>query len=72
MAQLFRSRKKEAPLELAERLHEPASLPEVIAGRRIQFAQVSQALSELAAPPLFHTTSSTANTELATSTQSNR
>ena len=47
MAQLFRSRKKEAPLELVEQLSDPAPLPEVIAGRRIQFAQVNQALSEL-------------------------
>lgn len=47
MAQLFRSRSRERPLEQAERLSDPAALPEVIAGRRIQFAQVSQALQEL-------------------------
>jgi RNA polymerase sigma-70 factor (ECF subfamily) len=47
MAQLFRSRRRERPLERAEHLSDPAPLPEVIAGRRIQFAQVSQALREL-------------------------
>lgn len=47
MAQFFRSRKRESPLEQAERLSDPAALPEVIAGKRIQFAQVSQALRQL-------------------------
>ena len=47
LAQLFRSRSKERPLEQAEHLSDPALLPEVIAGRRIQFAQITQALNEL-------------------------
>jgi RNA polymerase sigma-70 factor (ECF subfamily) len=47
MAQLFRSRGRERPLEQAERLSDPAALPEVIMDRRIQFAQVSRALREL-------------------------
>lgn len=47
MAQLFRSRSRERPLEQAERLSDPAALPEVIAGRRMQFSQVSRALQEL-------------------------
>jgi RNA polymerase sigma-70 factor (ECF subfamily) len=47
MAQLYRSRKREKPLEQAQHLSDPAHLPEVIAGRRIQFAKVSRALSEL-------------------------
>ena len=47
MAQLFRSRSREKPLVQAEPLHDPAPLPEMIVGRRIQFAQVSQALREL-------------------------
>jgi RNA polymerase sigma-70 factor (ECF subfamily) len=47
MAQLFRSRSREKPQEQAERLSDPAELPEVIVGRRIQFAQVSQALRAL-------------------------
>jgi RNA polymerase sigma-70 factor (ECF subfamily) len=49
MAQLFRSRARERPLEQAERLSDPAELPEVIVGKRIQFAQVSRALRELKA-----------------------
>lgn len=47
MAQLFRSRKRETPLEQAERLSNPADLPEAILSRRMQFAQVSRALREL-------------------------
>jgi RNA polymerase sigma factor (sigma-70 family) len=47
MAQLYRSRRREKPLEQADHLSDPDPLPEVIAGRRIQFAQVSQALREL-------------------------
>jgi RNA polymerase sigma-70 factor (ECF subfamily) len=47
MAQLFRSRSRERPLEQAERLGDPAALPEVVVGRRIQFAEVSKALREL-------------------------
>ena len=47
MAQHFRSRKREDSLEQAESLSDPAQLPEVAAGRRIQFSQVCQALGEL-------------------------
>jgi RNA polymerase sigma-70 factor (ECF subfamily) len=47
MAQHFRSRRRERPLEQAERLSDPANLPELIVGRRIQFSQVCQALNEL-------------------------
>jgi RNA polymerase sigma-70 factor (ECF subfamily) len=47
MAQLFRSRDRERPLEQADPLSDPAALPEVIVGRRMQFAQVSQALQGL-------------------------
>ena len=47
MAQLFRSRSREQPLEQAERMSDPAGLPEVIAGRRMQFSQMSRALKEL-------------------------
>jgi RNA polymerase sigma-70 factor, ECF subfamily len=47
MAQHFRSRSRERPLELAEHLSDPAELPELTVGRRIQFAQVCQALGEL-------------------------
>jgi RNA polymerase sigma-70 factor (ECF subfamily) len=47
MAQHFRSRRRERPLELAENLSDPALLPEVTVGRRIEFGQVCQALGEL-------------------------
>jgi len=47
MAQHFRSRSRERPLEHADHLSDPAELPELTAGRRIQFAQVRQALGEL-------------------------
>jgi len=47
MAQYFRSRRRERPLEQAEHLSDPASLPEVTVGRRIEFSQVCQALREL-------------------------
>jgi RNA polymerase sigma-70 factor (ECF subfamily) len=47
MAQYFRSRRREAPLELAENLSDSASLLELRVGRRIEFARVCQALGEL-------------------------
>jgi RNA polymerase sigma-70 factor, ECF subfamily len=47
MAQHFRSRSREQPLEQAEYLSDPAELPELTVGRRIQFTQVCLALGEL-------------------------
>ena len=47
MAQHFRSRRQEHPLEQAEHLSDSAELPELTVGRRIQFTQVCQALDEL-------------------------
>ena len=47
MAQHFRSHRQEQPLEQAESLSDTALLPEMMAGRRIEFAQVCQALGEI-------------------------
>jgi len=47
MAQFFRSRKREQSLDLAEHLSDPAELPELTVGRRLQFSQVCLALHEL-------------------------
>ena len=47
MALHFRSRAKEAPLELAEALADGAPLPETVAGLRLQMAGVSRALRRI-------------------------